>query len=295
MADGPVPAGHLRFVTLNLWGRAGDWPARRAAVLAGLRALAPDVVGLQEVEELEGPDGTVENQAAGLAAELGLHVVYGVSHTRELPDGVTRRFGNALLSRYPLSGSGCRPLPEGRRDEPRSLLHAVVGTPHGPMTVVVTHLAWRLDASADRVRQVVALAACVENLHPSPPDDDDPGWLDLPPVVLADLNAEPASDEVRFLTGLSAVDGLGVRYADAWRYGGDGEGCTYAPSNPFAARSSEHGRRIDYVLVRGPVDGGLGVPHGPRLAFTEPVGGVHASDHYGVVADLRVVPVGQEG
>jgi endonuclease/exonuclease/phosphatase family metal-dependent hydrolase len=47
-------------------------------------------------------------------------------------------------------------------------------------------------------------------------------------------------------------------------------------------------RRIDYIMVRGP-------GHGPtldvlscELAFTEPVDGVQASDHYGVVADLAV-------
>ena len=48
----------------------------------------------------------------------------------------------------------------------------------------------------------------------------------------------------------------------------------------------ELGRRIDYIMVRC-------VEHGPTLAisncariFDEPVDGVWASDHFGVVADL---------
>ena len=52
--------------------------------------------------------------------------------------------------------------------------------------------------------------------------------------------------------------------------------------------SLELGRRIDYVMVR------CGI-HGPTLdvvdcrpAFDEPVDGVWASDHFGVVADLAV-------
>jgi endonuclease/exonuclease/phosphatase family metal-dependent hydrolase len=49
----------------------------------------------------------------------------------------------------------------------------------------------------------------------------------------------------------------------------------------------ETGRRIDYVLVRGGI-------HGPSLrvadcrrVFDQPVDGVWASDHFGVVADLE--------
>jgi endonuclease/exonuclease/phosphatase family metal-dependent hydrolase len=52
----------------------------------------------------------------------------------------------------------------------------------------------------------------------------------------------------------------------------------------------ERGRRIDYVLVRC-------ADHGPSLdvvacarIFDQPVDGVWASDHFGVVADLAVAP-----
>jgi endonuclease/exonuclease/phosphatase family metal-dependent hydrolase len=52
----------------------------------------------------------------------------------------------------------------------------------------------------------------------------------------------------------------------------------------------ERGRRIDHVLVRC-------AEHGPSLditacthAFDQPVGGVWASDHFGVVADLAAAP-----
>jgi exonuclease III len=55
----------------------------------------------------------------------------------------------------------------------------------------------------------------------------------------------------------------------------------------------DRGRRIDYLLVR------CG-DHGPplrvtdcQLALHEPVGGVHPSDHYGVVADLAEGGPGQ--
>jgi endonuclease/exonuclease/phosphatase family metal-dependent hydrolase len=49
----------------------------------------------------------------------------------------------------------------------------------------------------------------------------------------------------------------------------------------------ERGRRTDHILTRSG-------PHGPlldvadcRLVFDQPVDGVWASDHFGVLADLR--------
>ncbi|WP_436840456.1 endonuclease/exonuclease/phosphatase family protein [Streptomyces flavofungini] len=51
-----------------MWWRFGPWEPRRKAILAVLRELRPDVVGLQEVWERDG-----ENLAEWLADELGLH------------------------------------------------------------------------------------------------------------------------------------------------------------------------------------------------------------------------------
>ena len=39
----------LRVVTLNIWNRQGPWRERLPLIRDGLAALAPDVVGLQEV------------------------------------------------------------------------------------------------------------------------------------------------------------------------------------------------------------------------------------------------------
>lgn len=271
----------LRVLTLNLWHRSGDWPARREAIVRGISQLAPDVVGFQEVEALERDDGSIANQAEEIAVRCGMRMTYGVSHSSALPDGGRRHFGNAVLSRFPVTRSTCRPLPEGRRDEPRSVLHCVLGTPWGPVPVFVTHLAWRLDAGSDRVRQVRYLVRIVDELCPREAQG-------FPPVLLGDLNAEPDTDEIRYLTGLSSLRPPADRFADAWRYGGAGPGYTYDPVNPFAALSEEPARRIDYILVRGPGDDGLGRPRNPRLALAHPYDGVHASDHFGVVTNLEV-------
>jgi hypothetical protein len=56
----------IRVATLNLWMRSGDWPARRRVLRDGFAALAPDVVGFQEVETGEGGDSvSVTPRTAG--------------------------------------------------------------------------------------------------------------------------------------------------------------------------------------------------------------------------------------
>lgn len=46
-------------------------------------------------------------------------------------------------------------------------------------------------------------------------------------------------------------------------------------------------RRIDYIFSAWPRPGGAGHPVRCELIGAEPVDGIFASDHFGVVADLR--------
>jgi endonuclease/exonuclease/phosphatase family metal-dependent hydrolase len=68
---------------------------------------------------------------------------------------------------------------------------------------------------------------------------------------------------------------------------GHEDGFTYARTNPYALRSREPSRRIDYVYVRGPGRHLCGEPLAARLCFDAPTEGVWPSDHYGVVAEIH--------
>ena len=56
----------------------------------------------------------------------------------------------------------------------------------------------------------------------------------------------------------------------------------------IAAHAWEPNRRIDYVFVGPPGPDGRGRVESARLAFEVPVGNVFASDHFGVIAVLRI-------
>ena len=264
MTDGAT----LRVATWNLWWRHGDWEARQPAILECLRDLDADIVALQEASSRE-PD-----QLEWLHAELGYHVVAS-------PQGVDDRYGvvNGLLSRWPIISSRWEYLDVGDMPPHRTVLQAIIESPSGALPVVCTHLSHGFDKSELRTRQLRQIAALVAEMRLEPDV--------LPPLLLGDLNAVPEADEIRMLTGRGAAAVDGLVFSDVWEHAGSGPGATYAAANPHVTDSAWPERRLDYIMVGWPRPRPWGNPVDVRLFGTEPSGGVVASDHYGVVAELR--------
>jgi endonuclease/exonuclease/phosphatase family metal-dependent hydrolase len=266
----PTSAHRFRVLTLNIWNLAGDWRARRQAIVAVVRRCEPDVVCLQEVVNNERG-----NQAEWLADALdGWSVAYAGEPIAGGPD----LFGNAVLSRRPIDVTATARLPHVPDDAEvqRVVLHARTGG----VDVFSTHLAWQLHDAALRERQVRALVRFVE-------ERTDPAAA-LGPVIAGDFNAEPDANAIRYLCGLTALDGASTYFQDAWRLAGDGgPGLTWSNANPHAALDGEPDRRLDYVFsgFRGPSRAGR--PVDCHVVADEPVEGVWPSDHYGVLAVLE--------
>ena len=261
-----------RVATFNIWNRQGPWDRRLPLIREGLAALGADVIGLQEVLAF----GSLPNQADEIAASMGWNVYHAPAW--DVGGGLT--FGNAILSPHRLLDAQCLPLPAPPGLDTRSVAFARVDAPHGPIPVFVTHLTFQLHMCRARREQVVALADHVARLAPIG---------EPPPVVLGDFNAGPDSDEIRFLRGLTALDGRSVYFADCWGVtaGDTGPGYTYDRRNAYALRSHEPSNRIDYIFVRGPDAHLRGEPIAARLALDQPVDGIWPSDHFAVVADIH--------
>ena len=279
-----APGQRLKVLTLNIWNRQGPWERRLPLIRHGLRTLAPDVVGLQEVLRHE---SIAPDQAHEVADGLGYHVAYGPAW--DLGGGL--HFGNAVLSRWPIASAGHLTLPGARSspeasdgEEPRSLLHCEIEAPFGRLPLFVTHLSWKFHQGALRCRQVAAIAAHIAARAPVDAEGR------FPVVLLGDFNAEPGSDEIRFLAGHHVLDGHSVFYSDCHRAAGTGDGATFCRRNPYAAQTREPDRRIDYVFVRGPDRHGRGEPLSCRVVLDEPIDGVWPTDHFGVLAELSITP-----
>jgi endonuclease/exonuclease/phosphatase family metal-dependent hydrolase len=194
----------VRLATLNLLNgmSLSDYRVDAPRLRAAVQALAPDVVGLQEVDRLQ-----PRSQALDLTREVA--EAMGAEHWRFAPaligtpggtwraaedaddDGAEASYGVGLVSRYPvrewrvvrLPAAPVRSpivLPGTRQliwlqDEPRVGLAAVVETPLGPMTVATTHLSFVPVWNGVQLRTLVAALR------------DLPG----PRVLLGDLNMPP--------------------------------------------------------------------------------------------------------
>jgi endonuclease/exonuclease/phosphatase family metal-dependent hydrolase len=278
----------LRVATLNIWNKSGPWAERLPLIRKQVSELSPDVLGLQEVlrlipDERNPPVPAPNNdQASEIAEGLGYNIAYAVA--ADYAGGL--KFGNALLTRYKILDSRTFRLPGSDSGETRSLLYTLLETPWGRLPAFVTHLNWKLHDAVVRLKQTVYAAERIFVLAPVEAEF-------LPPILMGDFNADPISDEIRYLKGQHLVDGRSIYFADVWDYAEPaGPGYTYARDNAYARENGEPNRRIDYIFVRGPDKEKRGEPLNVKRAFDESVQGstgtVWASDHYGVVCDLTM-------
>jgi endonuclease/exonuclease/phosphatase family metal-dependent hydrolase len=172
-------------------------------------------------------------------------------------------------------------------DVPWATLAVVVDVPgEGELLFIGATAAWRLSAEAARERQAVEVA-----------DLDARHRCDLPTLMAGDFNADPDAASVRYLTGRQSLNGRSVLYHDAWAIAGEGPGYTWSVDNPNARAGADQivgqpGRhsRFDYVFV-GSWDAhpkAHARVEAAHLAFHQPIDGIWASDHFGLVVDLDV-------
>ena len=180
--------GVLTVATFSLAHDRAQWPARREGIVEALRALKPDVVALQDVEQA--PD--TPNQACWLAAQLG----YGCSFISADPPSRPRRLGNALPTRRPVVGDAVTLLHPFEMASTAGMVR--LDLDGLPVNAYVTQLhpgATRSDDGLVRARQVINLLRWM--------DVTDDG---LPTVLLGDF-AVPA--------GAPELAALGEQYQDA--------------------------------------------------------------------------------
>jgi endonuclease/exonuclease/phosphatase family metal-dependent hydrolase len=275
--------GTLRFLTLNLWGENGPWPARMEVFGEGVAALGPDVIGLQEVRDVP---GRVPNQAAELARRHGWHHVFAPSSAWG-----GGHEGLAIVSRFPIGAHEAKPLPHSIETEGRIVLSARIDPSADagpPFWVHTTHLSYREAEGRKREDQVMFIDQIV-SAHAN----------DHIQIVMGDFNTVPEADEIRWFTGLTTLDGRRVFYQDTWARAHRGEAATgvtwtRANDNIDWMHWLTPERRLDYIFTTQVRRDRRGTVHGARVVFDEPRVApdgtrVFASDHFGVVADVQMV------
>lgn len=130
-----LPHGTVRLMTWNIHGALGRNPRfDLARVVALVKRHAPDIVALQEIDSRRARTAAVGDPFDLLQLALGS---YGIrAHSVLTADGA---YGQALISRWPLSNTEIHDLSYPER-EPRRAICVDVDAPAGPIRVVATHL-----------------------------------------------------------------------------------------------------------------------------------------------------------
>ena len=258
----------LKVMSWNIWWQFGPWKARAPAIEASIKAANPDLIALQEVW---GDDA--ENHAKQIAEKLGYHYFYEQCMTMNRVG-----FGNAILSRWPIKATKAIQLSGFEETgELRKTLYTQIDGPRGDIHFFCTHLNWRYEQSHIRQIQVKEVADFVKANASGK----------MPPILCGDFNAEPMSDEIRALVGLTTSATEGMSFHDAWVAAGSGDGYTWSNENPFAAAEFEPNRRIDYIFSGHPKARGRGHVTEIEVTGNTPVEGIWASDHLALLAEIR--------
>lgn len=203
----------LRIMTYNVLGGRNSDGARDFERIANvIKAFAPDLVALQEVDR-----GTGRLQGRDLAAELGkltgMHHAFG-----KAMDFDGGEYGEAVLSRWPIRKTRVHPLPHAPNAEPRCALEVEVLPPgwEQPLHFVGTHLD-HLAADTNRLQQAETLTGALQTKEPC--------------ILVGDFNATPKSPTLQHFA---------QEWKNAWPAGKEG----------FTIPSDSPRRQIDYILLR---------------------------------------------
>lgn len=235
----------VRVLTYNIHhGEGTDGKIDLARTAEAIKRVTPDLVALQEIDQ-----GTTRSRGLDQAAELGkltgMHAAFG-----KAMDFAGGQYGEAILSRYPLTEVQVHSLPFTEGCEPRCALAARVRLGEdGPEIVFAgTHLE---HANA-------SLRLCqAQKLNPTLAAKNT-----LPTILAGDFNDVPDSPAIKVLQP-PWTDTTAGRSQPTWP-------------------SDQPRRKIDYVFFR-PADGWRVVE---QQVVDEPV----ASDHRPLLVVLESVP-----
>lgn len=244
----------LRVVTWNIHKGIGgvDRRYRLDRTVDVLTGLEPDLALLQEVAEGM-PRCGMDLQLEHLSDKLGMkHVAFGAEHRFRVGG-----YGNAILSRFPLTDSARIDLTIGRRKQ-RGLVktRAHAKLEQGTRSVVIFNLHLGLSGT-ERATQLERFLECQPFAHLH---------HDTPLIVGGDFNDVWASLGQRFLEPVGFV-----------------RACKLVPTFPAALPL----RPLDGLWIRGGIKVISAHPVRTGLAKV-------ASDHLPIVADLEVSPQSHE-
>lgn len=258
----------VKVLSWNIWWKFEDYLSRQKLIFDELKNSQPDILCLQEVWE-----DNDRSQAKEIADLFGYDYCYSKSF-----DFDEVSFGNAIISKYPIINHTFHLIPtENEFNENRTLLHAEILYEKNKINVLCTHLNYKYNQGDIRKKQVNYILKYISKLEKST----------FPNILCGDFNADPNSDEIRLILGLTSPVYRTV-LRDSWQITNPNDhGYTWSNENTFAQKTLEPNRRIDYIFVGSPGKNGLGHPLKSYLIGNKEKDGLYPSDHFGIMTCLE--------
>ncbi len=253
---------------------------RLGLVADALEAENVDIVGLQE-SSISSYGGNVAEE---LARRLGFEFVYQRANPNiedatdeendTLASAIDFEEGEAVISRFPIRDSEGLQLPRVSSADNRVALRGTVVTPWGDIDIYSTHLT-NQDEPEAKAGQAQAIADWIAERS-----------SELPALLMGDFNAREGSETINLLSG---------GFVDVYRaVDPDGPGYTCCQDDVSVAEPDANLKRIDYMfMVPGTSFAGDVVD--ARVFLNAPFeladgGALWATDHYGLIVELRLFP-----
>ncbi|KAH3761094.1 Inositol phosphophingolipids phosphoLipase C [Pelomyxa schiedti] len=263
-------AGCVKLLLYNIWNYSPPWENRLHMLVEEIAFNNPDVIAFQELRysTWEGEQRMYQNTQYGrlqithfvdlLEDKLGFRYQYSFQPAmlylhRIYTEGTYDIEGVGILSKFPLSAIQYKLLQKNiwePTDEHQRVCHATtIQTPHGPFTVLNTHLSL---SDYSRYRNVAEIWEFSQQLP-------------LPQLLCGDFNSEPTGNALKFLTGREALPeeitptaATLPDFKDSWEIthpptqSCTDDGCQYT-SDPGLTfnRAGNLTKRIDFLLTRG--------------------------------------------
>jgi endonuclease/exonuclease/phosphatase family metal-dependent hydrolase len=218
----------VKVMTFNIrFGKGWDdqWNIERT--MSVIRDAGPDFIGIQEVDREWSARSQFKDVVTELAEKLGMFYVFGpaIDKAPGFPGG---KFGNAVLSRYPISRYWVHNLPGDGQG--RGIVGAEIAIDGEAISFFTTHLGLSFS---DRLLQMVEILRILEEVQ-------------SPVIITGDWNTLPDNEEVRLMTrrfiDVQAVAGKG-EYGTLLR-----EGDNVRPRIDFIFASPEFGVKEAEVI-----------------------------------------------
>lgn len=245
----------MKILTLNTWQERGPWRERWELIFKGLKEYNAEIVGFQEVFNMEWAEEVRKRSGYPYLAVSGEHS------------------GLVFISKFKPVEQACLVMKtqSPAEDYFRYAFYVRVDTGSGEVALLNTHLSWRADENVVRMKQTEELVDFAEQKAG-----------DLPAVILGDFNMAAPAPGIVFLREIKQwVDTFGAVNP------GD-RGLTWDYRNPYAEeeRKKMAERRIDYIFVRKSI-GPFAKIRSSRVVFEKPSDrGIYPSDHFGVLTEF---------